>query len=178
MERSGESTNKIQASSGFEKFLDAISNKIFMWISIAALAVMMFWGAFDVLGRFLFNKPIQGTIEVYQILLPVMALLGIGMAQRADAHIRVDLIFIRLPLKLQRILIPVIDSWAFLLFAVICWRGILATISYYQQGRLISHILVPFYLVQLLVPIGAFAMCLVLVGDLSRAWKNIRRPEA
>ena len=47
---------------------------------------MMLLGTADVTGRYIFNKPILGTAEIFGILLPAIVLLGLAYTQEAQAH--------------------------------------------------------------------------------------------
>jgi len=137
-----------------------------MYFGTSMLIIMMFLGTADVIGRYLFNAPIIGTIEIFELLLPVMALCGLAYTQKEKGHIKVDLLYSRFHPRRQTIIGLGITIWSMVLFILIAWRGTLVAISYWEQGRLISNIHVPIYLLQLLVPVGAILMFLVYVVDL------------
>ena len=161
---------------GFEKGIKKMSN-ILMYMGTSMLLVMMFFGTADVIGRYLFNSPIIGTIEVFEILLPIISLLGLAYTQKEKGHIRVDLLYSRFPRRPQAVIGLGITIWSILLFILIAWQGTLTAISYREQERLISNIHIPIYLIQLLVPLGAVALCLVLIIDLIHFVIDIRKAE-
>ena len=66
-------------------------NSALRYVCMSLLFFMMALGTCDVLGRYLFNKPILGTFEIFEILLPAIVLLGLGYTQESNAHVRVEI---------------------------------------------------------------------------------------
>ncbi len=149
----------------FEKATRSFSN-ILVHISMGMLLIMMLLGFADVFGRYLLNHPIIGTLEVFEILLPGIVLFSLAHAQRAKAHIAVDVFTSRFPSRVRTIVRFVINLWAIIFFAVVIWRSTLIAILHWHTGRTISNISVPIYAVDLFIPVGALAICLVLVAEL------------
>ena len=92
-------------------------------IGCGALFVLMLVGTADVVGRYLFNRPITGALEFSQILLSIMALLGLAYCQVEGAHIRVTVFYLHFPRRLQLIADFLISILALDLFSLIVWHG-------------------------------------------------------
>jgi TRAP-type C4-dicarboxylate transport system permease small subunit len=153
-------------SVGFlEKVSHSISN-LLVHISMGMLLIMMLLGFADVFGRYLLNRPIIGTLEVFEILLPGIVLFSLAHAQRARAHIAVDVFSSRFPSRVRVIVSLLINLWAIIFFVVVIWRSTLIAILHIHTGRTISNISVPIYVVDLFIPVGALAICLVLISEL------------
>jgi TRAP-type C4-dicarboxylate transport system permease small subunit len=138
-------------------------NSALRYISMSLLFFMMVLGTCDVLGRYLFNKPILGTFEIFEILLPAIVLLGLGYTQGNNAHVRVELFISHLSVRKQTILNLVTNGLALFISVLILWRGWVLATAYWRMGRTIPTIEVPMFLPQLLVPLGAFVLILVLI---------------
>jgi len=138
-------------------------NSALRYVCMSLLFFMMGLGTCDVLGRYLFNKPILGTFEIFEILLPAIVLLGLGYTQGNNAHVRVELLVSRLSFRKQTILNFVTNGFALFISVLIMWRGWLLTTAYWRMGRTIPTIEVPMFLPQFLVPLGAFMLILVLI---------------
>jgi TRAP-type C4-dicarboxylate transport system permease small subunit len=123
----------------------------------------MVLGTCDVMGRYLFNKPILGTYEVFEILLPAIVLLGLGYTQGNNAHIRVELLLSRLSFRRRTILNFVTNGCGLFISILILWRGWVLVAAYWRMGRTIPTIEVPMFLPQLLVPLSALMLSLVLI---------------
>jgi TRAP-type C4-dicarboxylate transport system permease small subunit len=138
-------------------------NSALRYVCMTLLFFMMVLGTCDVMGRYLFNKPILGTFEIFEILLPAIVLLGLGYTQGNNAHVRVELFISHLPARKQTILNFVSNGCALFISILILWRGWLLTTTYWRMGRTIPTIDVPMFLPQLLVPIGALMLIFVLI---------------
>lgn len=138
-------------------------NNVMRYFCTALLFFMMLLGTVDVMGRYLFNRPVLGTFETFEILLPAIVLLGLGYTQESRAHVRVEILISRLSLRKQAFLNFVTNGFALLISILILWRGWVLTVVYWRMGRTIPTIEVPMFLPQLLVPIGALLLSLVLV---------------
>jgi TRAP-type C4-dicarboxylate transport system permease small subunit len=148
-----------------ERVSEVISN-ILVHISMGMLLVMMLLGFADVFGRYLLNKPIIGTLETFEILLPGVVLFSLAYAQRVKAHIAMDIFYARFPTPMRRIVGICIHVWAIFFFAVVTWRSTLIAILHWNTGRQISNLSVPIYMIDLFVPVGTFAIFLVLISEL------------
>lgn len=158
----------------FERGVKTTSG-VLMYIGMGILLVMMFLGSADVLGRYFFNKPISGTFEIFEILLPGIVLLALADTQLAGGHITVGLLYTRLTPR-TRVRIDFVTRLVLLvLFGLITWQGINAAMIYWEQHRAIPNIRVPMYLPQLLVPIGALAICPVLIIQMLRSFNEMKK---
>lgn len=68
--------------------------------SIVTLFIILFIVA-DVSGRYLFNSPIKGTLELSGVALGIVAFLSFSYALVRRQHVRMTLVFGRLPIRLQ-----------------------------------------------------------------------------
>ncbi len=66
-------------------------------ISAIATFVMMLLVVINVIGRYLFNKPLTGTLEFTESLLVLIIFLSVALTQYDGGHIRVTLLTRRLP---------------------------------------------------------------------------------
>ena len=138
-------------------------NSALRYVCMTLLFFMMALGTCDVMGRYLFNRPILGTLEIFEILLPAIVLLGLGYTQGSNAHVRVELFISHLSLRKQTILNFVTNGCALFISVLILWRGWLLTTAYWRMGRTIPTIDVPMFLPQFLVPLGALLLIFVLI---------------
>jgi TRAP-type C4-dicarboxylate transport system permease small subunit len=157
-----------------ERVSHSISN-ILVHLSMGMLLIMMLLGFADVFGRYLLNRPIIGTLEVFEILLPGIVLFSLAHAQRVKAHIAVDVFSSRFPSRVRVIVGLLINLWAIIFFAVVIWRSTLIAILHWRTGRTISNISVPICVVDLFIPVGALAICLVLISELLQFFTKTKK---
>lgn len=96
--------------------------------SIVLLVMMMLLTVLDVTLRRLFAQPIRGSMELTEYLMVCVGTLGLAWCASQGAHIKVDLIVSKLPLKAQK----VIDSFNYLL--VIGVSGLIASQTFVRSG--------------------------------------------
>ncbi|MBW1799974.1 MAG: TRAP transporter small permease [Deltaproteobacteria bacterium] len=160
----------------FEKYIKAMNN-ILIYVCAGVLLAMLLLGIADVMGRYLFNRAIVGTLEIFEIMMPALVLLSLAYTQQVKAHVTVDILCSHLPPRLRTIVAFLTTCWAIVLFAVIAWQGIAVAITYHQMNSIITNIHVPMILPRLLVPVGAVAICLVLLVDVLHLANDIMRKE-
>ncbi len=161
-----------------EKFSRGVNkvSKVFLHGAMIGLFGMMILGTADVLGRYLFNRPITGTFEVFEILLPVLILFSLADTQSMDEHLTAGVIdFFHLKPETRTKIRFGVQVLMFCLFLLIIWRGVGGSMFTLQSHRRISNIELPLWIPQLVVPLGAFVMCMVLVVQIVETAKKIRR---
>ena len=65
--------------------------KVFGVIAGATVLILMLLAVVSVGGRNLFNAPLPGYVDWIQVLMPLIAFLGISYAQRDGGHIRMEI---------------------------------------------------------------------------------------
>ena len=133
------------------------------YIAVAMLAVLALLGAFDVIGRYFLNKPIKGAMEASEILLAVIVLLGLAHTLSTDRHVRVDTFVILFPPRLQAMVGAIASFLSLIIFCLIGWKGAELAWQSWQRNRLVDVFLIPIAPFQLLVSVGALAVCLELI---------------
>lgn len=149
----------LRIADAIQKSVRNIEN-IFLYIGVAMLLAMMFLGAADVIGRYLFNNPIKGAMEGSQLLMAGVALLCWGYTQATKSHISIDLFILRYPARLQAIIGIASLILTIVVFGLITWQSMLLAIEAYEQHRMLDNIPFPLFPFKLMVPIGAFILCI------------------
>jgi TRAP-type transport system small permease protein len=76
-----------------EKALSRV-DMVAIWVCGISLAVMVIYSFIDVMGRFLFHRPLYGTYELSgEILIVVVVFLSLSPCEGEKRHMRVDFIF-------------------------------------------------------------------------------------
>jgi len=161
-----------------EKFARSVDKirRVFSHGAMIALFGMMMLGTADVVGRYLFNRPITDTLEIFTILLPVLTLFSLADTQSIDGHLTAGVIdfFHFRPETRTKIRLGV-QVLVFCLFLLIMWRGVGGAMFTLRSHRRISNVELPLWIPQLVVPLGAFVMCMVLVVQMVVTARKIRR---
>lgn len=91
-------------------------------IGAVVLAFMMVLTFFDVVGRYAFNSPIVGTVEMTELCMGLIVFLGIGITTHAHGHITVDLVTARLTATWRQRLEILTRLASLVLASLMCWQ--------------------------------------------------------
>lgn len=92
------------------------------WASLFFIFVMMMLTTADVILRYIFNRPILGAYEISQFLLVLVVSFGVAEVMVLRGHVEVELVFERLPRRVQRVL-GIITSFISLgFFLILSWQ--------------------------------------------------------
>ena len=153
----------------FIRALEKVTDRVTLalrYLCMFILGIMLFLGTIDVMGRYLFNRPVQGTYEIFGVFLPCIVLLGLAYAQAERAHVSITMVVERLPLPVQRAFNILTTLIAMVMTVLIGWFGFELSLRFLNSGKLIDTIMVPKWIPQLVVPLGALALFLVLLVQL------------
>lgn len=78
----------------------------------------------NIAGRYLLNLPINGTMEIGQIVLATVIFFNLAYAQMEGAHIRVTAVLERLPNAWRQKVETGILAVGFLMMALMAWRAL------------------------------------------------------
>ena len=85
------------------------------------LLAMMALTFVDVLGRYLFNSPLNGATEATELLLVSLIFAALPGVTAGDQHVTIDLLDTVIPLGVRRFLRPVIRLISTAVLAVMAW---------------------------------------------------------
>ena len=159
---------------GFEKLVINTS-KVFNAVGACLLFLLMVTGAADVIGRYLFNAPINGTMERGQLILALMVFLSWGYTQVKKGHVNVELFISHFPPRLRLITDLFTTLVTLGLFIIIVWQSTIMAIETQQSGEVVYVIHWPLAPFQLFVPLGGIVLCLVLVLEIIQSVHQLKR---
>lgn len=140
-------------------------NRLIHCISFAVLLFLMFLTVADVTGRYFFNNPVRGTLELTELAMVVIVFLALGYAQHKGDHIVIDLAYERMPPFLQRISHYLASLISLVIVSLMAYRlyhfGLRMIIGNYT-----THILrIPIYPVVWIAVAGAFFYALAILAS-------------
>jgi len=107
-----------------DKFIELLAN-ILVAIAGAALAIMMFMMAVDVIGRYFFNSPLPGGLEMVEYLMAIIVPLSVAYCASHRSHVAVDLVVDHLPKLARRLLNIVVTIVSIVFVVLISWQNFL-----------------------------------------------------
>jgi TRAP-type C4-dicarboxylate transport system permease small subunit len=99
----------------------------------------------DVLGRLLFNLPLQGAYELVEYMMGLAIALAIGYTQVQGAHINIPTLVEMLPGMPRRLMERFINLVAFVMFGLITWQNFIKAGMEVRTGTTSSVLYIPTY---------------------------------
>ena len=137
-------------------------------IGVFFLAGMMLLTTADVFLRFLFNRPIAGSIEVTEFFMILTVFLAIPYAGALKQHITIDALVKKFPDRIGLIFQNITLFLSLVLLAVLCWRSIEYCMLMAGTNRMTAVLQLPVAPFVLIVTFGFLLFCLVAAADLLR----------
>ena len=130
------------------------------YIGNAALAAMMLLATVDVIGRYFFNSPVLGAYEMTEYLMLILVFSFLALAQSARVHISVDIVFNRLPRRLQHVLDRLNHLICLLMMVLVSWMSIQRIWELKRTGEASVLLKIPDYPFAVFLVIGCLAFCI------------------
>ena len=135
-------------------------------LSGLAIALMMFHVTADVVGRYLFNTPLPGTLTVvaYYYML-IAAFLPLAFAEQKNAHISVEVVTDMMPAFLQKHLAGLVLLLSASVFGLLTARTWQEARTKHDIGAMVSQgdAALPVWPTAYALPVGCGLMTLVVV---------------
>lgn len=157
------------------RLLDAVSRWT-GWVAggIAALLTLAMTAVVfeSVALRYLFRRPHQWSFELSVYLFIYAAALGMVYATLNDRHLRITMVYGRLPWQAQRVVETIILLSGLLLVVVGGWYGAGTTLDAYRAGEVRQQTawLMPEWIILLVAPVALFAMAVIFLSKLCLLW--------
>lgn len=123
--------------------------------------------SFEVVMRYIFNRPTGFADELCGYFLAGLVMLGISHTLRINGHVRVEILFGRFPDKLKRWISHLMNLISIIPMCILIWLSVKLIVQYYVTNRLsfASILQVPMWIPLTIVPIGLFLLVLTIIGE-------------
>ncbi len=150
--------------------LDAISGFTGQFVAYwSVIAVFVYY--YEVLARYVFNSPTNWAHESMFLMFGMQYLLAGAFALREDAHVRVDVIYMRFPRRMKALTDVITSLFFFIFCAALLWTGWTFAWDSMQVWEVsFTEWAIQYWPVKLAIPIGAL---LILLQGLSKLIKDI-----
>ncbi|MEW6665420.1 MAG: TRAP transporter small permease [Thermodesulfobacteriota bacterium] len=152
-----------------------IAESVLGTIGALMLWALMFLGTFDVIGRYLFNRPLTGALETSLLLMGGTVFFSWAYTMEKGDHVTVDILFAFYPRRVRAVLSFLMMFLSLVLFSLVLWQSVVIAMSDWKSGRLVEVVAVPVAPFKLMVPLGAALVCLECLVQMARLVPGIFR---
>ncbi|HSK22964.1 MAG TPA: TRAP transporter small permease, partial [Egicoccus sp.] len=97
-------------------------NEVLHVAAILTLLGLLAWTVADIVGRSFFDRPMRGTVELTELAVVVLVYLGLARVESQDAHISVDLLYVRFGRRMQLGLRALALTLGVIVVGTMTWR--------------------------------------------------------
>jgi TRAP-type transport system small permease protein len=138
-------------------------------VALAALAVLCGITVVDVSGRYLFNQPLLGAVELSEFLMAILCFGGLALAELRGGHINVDFFIGWLPRRARALLDAAGALFGAAFWGFISWRATVHVLRIREAGEVSANLGIPTWPFYLAVTVGCGLFAIALVGRFLRA---------
>lgn len=153
-------------------------NNVIAGIGGLLIVVVVLLTVVDVTGRYLFDAPLPGTLEIQQILLAYIALVPLAYTLITGGHVRFTLIIDRFRGRVRpilEILSALIGIAVFVVLARGGWESFES--SWAVREMMAATVPLPYWLPKAMLPLGAALMTIQLLLVVARQVTMLVRPQ-
>jgi len=143
-------------------------------LAAAGIAFLCIATVYDVLARYLFNRPTDWATEISTYVLISTVFLGAGLTHLAGGNVRVELLIDRLKGEALRATLLSVAWIGFLVVAISAWQATLMVLSDYRNGsRIFSLLLTPTWMPKLPIAAGMAVLAAAMLVEIEALanWK-------
>jgi TRAP-type transport system small permease protein len=147
----------------------------FVYCSIFLFVVLMLLDTADVIGRKFFDSPIIGTMELSQVIMGGIVLLGWSYTQRFRGHVFVDMFIAKYPPRVRVTMDTIMLVLSLALFMFITYASWVLAVQHMGEHRVFPTLRTtstPYYF---FVPVGGLFMCLEMILQIIEQVNVLRR---
>lgn len=144
------------------------ASRVLLYAGCILLAIMMLITTADVLGRYFFNLPIEGSYELVGLFLVLVLAAGLAHCQLEKGNVRVKIIYEKVPEKTRDAFDILAWVIGFICSLLICWQLFVIGRQYILRvhGGLTETLTIPFAPFYIIQGLGFAFLTFILVLDI------------
>jgi TRAP-type C4-dicarboxylate transport system permease small subunit len=129
-------------------------------IGIATTFLVMLLVCAEVIGRYLFNSPITGTLEIVEYAIIVIFFPGLAWVQANNLNIEVTLVSDKFSPRTKIFIEGLVLFAGFVILGLMVWQTGAQAVSAYQMGLRSENVKIPAFYFKAVIPFCCFFLSL------------------
>jgi len=146
------------------RFIEGNMRHIEDWLNLASVFIimfLMFFATTEILGRYLFNSPVPGHVEIVELIMAGVVFFGIAYTERVGGHVRMELFVTRvLKGRAYHIAEAITAALSLFVYIFILIYTFKASVFAFQMGDNTAYLYWPTWPSKFAVPLGSFFLCI------------------
>ncbi|MFH1646418.1 MAG: TRAP transporter small permease [Chloroflexota bacterium] len=132
-------------------------------VAMAVLVAMMLLTVADVTMRYVFRKPLLGSMELSEYMMIVVVFLALPWCAAQGRQVKVDLVVARFKPRARAIVDSLTILFSLVVGVILTWRNLAESLVLLQLHKVSSLLDIPTYIFYLIMSAGFAILCLVIV---------------
>jgi len=146
------------------RVLERIISHVEDWLNLASVFIimfLMFFASAEIIGRYVFNFPIPGHVEIVELIMAGVVFFGIAYTQRVDGHVRMELFVTRvLRGRSYHIAEGITIALSLVVYLFIFIYSFKAALFSLQVGDTTAYLYWPTWPSKFAIPLGSLFLCM------------------
>ena len=146
------------------RFIEGNMRHIEDWLNLASVFIimfLMFFATTEILGRYLFNSPVPGHVEIVELIMAGVVFFGIAYTERVGGHVRMELFVTRvLKGRAYHSAEAITAALSLFVYIFILIYTFKASVFAFQIGDNTAYLYWPTWPSKFAVPLGSFFLCI------------------
>jgi len=134
------------------------------WLNLASVFIimfLMFFATTEIVGRYIFNTPVPGHVEIVELIMAGVVFFGIAYTERVGGHVRMELFVTRvLKGRAYHTAEAVTAALSLFVYIFILIYTFKASVFAFQIGDNTAYLYWPTWPSKFAVPLGSFFLCI------------------
>ncbi|HKQ67586.1 MAG TPA: TRAP transporter small permease [Methylomirabilota bacterium] len=145
-------------------------------LSLAGLAAMTIVTVTDVAGRYLFNRPLPGALELSELLMVFLVFGAFAVTELRNGHVDIDVVVNKLPQRARALSETFAATLSTAFWGAITWRTALHAQNIWRAGETTPNLGLPIAPFVWVAAAGTLLFTLALVARGVAAFQRLTRP--
>jgi C4-dicarboxylate transporter DctQ subunit len=146
------------------RFIERRVSSIEDYLNLASVFIiifLMFFATAEIIGRYVFNFPIPGHVEIVELIMSGIVFFGIAYTERVDGHVRMELFITRvLRGRAYHFAEAITSALSFFVYGFILVYSFQNAVEAYRIGDTTTYIYWPTWPSKMAVPLGSLFLCI------------------
>lgn len=144
-------------------------------VGIGTIVAMMLLTTADVSLRYLFNRPILGSVELTEFMMLLVVALGLAYTQVRKGHIFVELITSKFSPRAQAVIESIGYFLCLVMYLLIVWQAVVQAQVQWVHGVKTGALEIPKYPFYFVLAFGCVLLSIVFLVDLIESLSRVVR---
>ena len=144
--------------------IDGFLSHIEDWLNLCSVFIimfLMFFASTEIIGRYIFNAPVPGHVEIVELIMAGVVFFGIAYTERVGGHVRMEP-FVTRVLKgrayhMAEVITATLSLFVYLFILIYTSKF---TLFSFQVGDTTPYITWPTWPSKLAIPLGSLFLCI------------------